>query len=85
MSSDPSKRLGCLKNGSLDIKKHSWYRSISLVNILDVDWTLLEGRKIDPPWLPPLKDEMDTEFFDEVEEEEIIETYRGDEQWTKDF
>ena len=41
---DVTKRYGCLKNGSNDIKNHRWFKSL--------DWYKLSQKKIPAPFLP---------------------------------
>lgn len=52
---DLSKRFGNLKNGVNDIKKHRYFASISLGNLLT--------KKISAPWKPPVKSDDDISNF----------------------
>lgn len=61
ISFDISKRLGNLKNGVADIKKHPWFKG--------VDWTKLAKKQITPPYVPPFKGYGDTSYFDRYPEE----------------
>lgn len=49
-----AKRLG--QNGLKEIRRHPFFESI--------DWIALERRKITPPHIPKIKDELDTSNFD---------------------
>ena len=55
------RRLGCLRNGSIDVRLHKFF------SVLDTH-ALLRG-KILPPFQPKIKDLFDTSNFDEFEEQ----------------
>ncbi|KAJ3394248.1 hypothetical protein HDU92_007107 [Lobulomyces angularis] len=57
---DLSFRLGNLKNGSADVKNHSWFKG--------VNWNLLLNKKIVAPFIPKLKHPGDTSNFDQYNE-----------------
>lgn len=59
--SDRTKRLGTMKNGSEDIKRHKWYRNI--------DWELVVQKKLAPPIIPKVNHDGDTKNFDRYEED----------------
>lgn len=40
LTADPSKRLGCLKHGAEDIKKHKWFRGLN--------WVALYNKQLEP-------------------------------------
>ena len=56
LQSDRTKRLGCLKNGAEDIKKHKWFEGY--------DWVALNQQGQQPPIVPNVKGEGDTQNFD---------------------
>ena len=56
LQSDRTKRLGCLKNGAEDIKKHKWFKGY--------DWVALNQQGQQPPIVPNVKGEGDTQNFD---------------------
>ena len=60
LTADRTKRIGNLKNGADDIKKHKWFRGI--------DWGSLERREIPAPIVPDVKSEYDTHNFDKYPE-----------------
>ena len=75
---DPLKRLGSGPNGAEDIKAHHWFTGF--------DWKALEERKMRAPFLPRLKNMMDTSNFDELDEADLPpnapgRTDRYAEQW----
>ena len=62
LTSDLTKRYGCLKNGASDIKMSKWF--------MDMDWEGLLARKLDPPIVPQLASTTDTSNFDSYPEDE---------------
>uniref|UniRef100_A0A3P8SYE4 Protein kinase C n=1 Tax=Amphiprion percula TaxID=161767 RepID=A0A3P8SYE4_AMPPE len=59
MTKSPNKRLGCVLAQGLEeaIKLHPFFR--------EIDWTLLEQRKIRPPFKPRIKTKRDVNNFDQ--------------------
>ena len=62
LTSDLTKRYGCLKNGPLDIKKSKWFNTL--------DWEKLFKKEIDPPIHPDVDGAADTSNFERYPEEE---------------
>jgi serine/threonine protein kinase len=56
LSSDLTKRFGCLKGGSADIKAHKWF--------IGFDFNALLKRRLTAPVIPAVKDDRDTSIFD---------------------
>mmetsp|Transcript_48583 Transcript_48583/g.126060 ORF Transcript_48583/g.126060 Transcript_48583/m.126060 type:complete len:338 (-) Transcript_48583:544-1557(-) len=56
LQSDRSKRLGNLKNGGEDVKRHKWFKGF--------DWNGLLNRSIPPPIVPEVRGAGDTRNFD---------------------
>lgn len=52
-------RGGCRKTGIGALKTHAWFK--------ELNWADLEGKKVEAPWVPGLKSELDCEHFDEFE------------------
>ncbi|XP_015284640.1 PREDICTED: protein kinase C epsilon type, partial [Gekko japonicus] len=59
MTKNPNKRLGCVasQNGEDAIKQHAFFK--------EIDWVLLEQRKIKPPFKPRIKTKRDVNNFDQ--------------------
>ncbi|XP_069351390.1 protein kinase C epsilon type [Eulemur rufifrons] len=59
MTKNPHKRLGCVaaQNGEDAIKQHPFFK--------EIDWVLLEQRKIKPPFKPRIKTKRDVNNFDQ--------------------
>jgi len=57
---DLTMRYGNLKDGSLDIKGHRWFKSI--------DWTEIYHQKVQPSFIPHVIGQSDTTNFDHYEE-----------------
>lgn len=60
LTTDRTKRLGCLRGGAEDIKQHKWFRSIN--------WQACYDKQLQPPFIPPTKAPDDTSMFDEYPE-----------------
>lgn len=58
LTRDVDKRLGSGPNGSENVKKHPFFRSL--------DWDKLDRKEIDPPYKPAVQDEHDTSQIDTV-------------------
>jgi serine/threonine protein kinase len=56
LTSDRSKRLGCLRNGAEDIKKHKWFGK--------TDWNAVYNITIPAPFIPEVSGDGDTHHFD---------------------
>jgi len=57
---DRTKRLGNLKNGSDDVKRHRWFKTI--------DWEEVYYKQLKPPLVPKVSYEGDTRNFDDYPE-----------------
>lgn len=57
---DLTRRYGNLKDGSMDIKRHSWFQSI--------DWLEIYHQKVRPSFIPHCGDSGDTSNFDDYDE-----------------
>ena len=73
---DPTLRLGAMKDGADDIKRHNWFRGLEESDGArddrgDFDWNKLLAKEITPPWVPPLKSEYDTSQFDSYPDDEL--------------
>ena len=53
---DPAKRLGSLARGINEIYSHTWYS--------EIDFTSLRHKEIKAPWVPDIKDLLDTSNFE---------------------
>lgn len=56
LTADRTKRLGCLKNGAEDIKKHKWFGKM--------DWNAVYNCTIPPSFIPEISGDGDTHHFD---------------------
>ncbi|XP_013774735.1 protein kinase DC2-like [Limulus polyphemus] len=59
---DRTKRLGCMKNGADDVKRHRLFKGIS--------WDDVLNRRDKPPIVPEVKSEGDTSNFDNYPEKD---------------
>jgi ribosomal protein S6 kinase alpha-5 len=57
LAKDPKQRLGCGIKGADEIRQHVWFRGL--------DWDLLKGKKLPPPFVPVIRDELDVSNFAE--------------------
>ncbi len=74
---DVPRRLGCLLGGAQDIRQHRFFRPL--------DFDELFARRVQAPWRPALKSQLDTGHFDEYDEEDEVDEYDGDEAWCASF
>ncbi|XP_055310689.1 cAMP-dependent protein kinase catalytic subunit PRKX [Sitodiplosis mosellana] len=58
---DRTKRLGNMKNGPDDIKKHRWFKHLN--------WDHVYNRQVTPPIIPKIKADGDTSNFDDYPDE----------------
>lgn len=66
-----TKRLGCLKGGSLDVRKHKWFNG-------HIDFKKLEAKEMSAPYVPEIKGNMDDSNFTEEYEDEGVINFPGD-------
>ncbi|XP_033834442.1 cAMP-dependent protein kinase catalytic subunit PRKX [Periophthalmus magnuspinnatus] len=59
---DRARRLGNMKNGADDVKRHRWFKT--------VDWDAVPLRKLKPPIVPKVSHDGDTSNFDVYPEDE---------------
>lgn len=57
LTTDPKQRLGCGVNGLNKLKNHLWFKNL--------DFELLEQKKLKPPFIPTHRDINDNKFFDQ--------------------
>ena len=79
LTPNPSMRLGSLEGGTDDVKEHSWFKDVSF------EWARLDRRGYKAPYVPKIKDPLDTSNFDPYPEEESIKPYKGDQAIFADF
>jgi len=58
---DPTRRLGCLKNGSKDVRNHPWFQGL--------DFRALEAKSLPAPYVPKIKSMTDDSNFDTYTDE----------------
>jgi serine/threonine protein kinase len=74
----PTRRLGVVKGGASQIKKHAWFA--------DTNWKDLAACKTRGPIIPEIKDELDLSNFEEYGEDDDIMEYIDDgSNWEADF
>ncbi|NWQ70962.1 PRKX kinase, partial [Neopipo cinnamomea] len=59
---DRTRRLGNMKNGADDVKRHRWFRSI--------DWDAVPQRRLKPPIVPKVSNDGDTSNFEAYPEDD---------------
>jgi len=60
---DQKARLGCLKNGSKDVRTHKWFDGL--------DFDVLETKSMPAPYVPKIKSPTDDSNFDQFEDDGI--------------
>ncbi|KRX02245.1 Protein kinase-like domain [Pseudocohnilembus persalinus] len=66
---DPRQRLG--SNGADEIKKHPWF--------INVNWNILIKKQYKPPYVPVVRNEVDTQNFDKEFLDCPIDSYKNNE------
>lgn len=56
LNADTSQRLGCSPEGPTEVKRQKWFRG--------VDWGIVARREIPTPWVPKVRSNVDTQYFD---------------------
>jgi len=79
LTPNPTMRLGALEGGNDDIKEHPWFKDVSF------EWSRLDRRGYKAPYVPKIKDPLDTSNFDPYPEEENVKAYKGSQEIFKDF
>lgn len=78
LTANPTARIGCLKGGASDVKKHKFFER--------VDWDALYRKEIPPPIKPIIKSALDTSNFDEFASDTRVAPYvEAGEPWDGDF
>jgi hypothetical protein len=80
LTADLTKRIGNLKGGADDIKKHKWF--------LGLEWELLLAKQVAAPIIPEVKSKDDTSNFDKYpdsNEEQRVKIDARDQALFKDF
>jgi serine/threonine protein kinase len=78
LTASPSARIGCLKGGATDVKRHKFFEKI--------DWEALYKKAIPPPIKPVIKSATDTSNFDEFTTDTRVQPYiETGEVWDADF
>lgn len=72
----PIERLGCHKNGTEDIRNHKWFSGFN--------WEHLRSQKKKSPFIPKLKSNIDTRYFDTFTRDHST-TPDETSGWDKDF
>ena len=62
LTSDQTERLGNLKGGADDVKKHAFFKKIA--------WPSLLLKKIEAPYKPTISSELDSSNFEEYDDPE---------------
>ena len=58
---DPTRRLGCLKGASRDVRSHPWFQGM--------DFKALEAKAMPAPYVPKIKSQTDDSNFDQYTDE----------------
>ena len=72
LCADRSLRLGFAKNGAEEVKAHKWFNG--------VDWRMVMFRGVAPPWVPRIRNLVDTQYFDRYAESQESHTMPTDDQ-----
>ena len=76
LENDPSKRLGSGENGWEKVKEHPYFS--------DVDWNEAKNKKLKPPFLPKVENELDIKYFEKTFTDEPVTNDNGDALYNND-
>ena len=71
LSANPAYRLGNLQNSTDDIMNHAWFKKSKF------SFSQLEAKSLKAPYVPKIKDPLDTSNFDPYPEGTYIPPYTG--------
>ncbi|XP_050045099.1 cAMP-dependent protein kinase catalytic subunit 3 isoform X2 [Dermacentor andersoni] len=66
---DRTKRLGSMKNGAEDVKRHRWFKGTNWEDVLE--------KKLKPPIVPRVAHDGDTRYFDRCPESKVVPSEHG--------
>jgi len=75
----PSHRLGCLKDGAGEVKRHPFFATGPK------GWADLRAKTVATPFTPTLTSKTDTSNFDDFEPDARWDSYDGPNDWCRDF
>jgi CRP-like cAMP-binding protein len=70
LEQDAARRFGTIRGGVEDVKNHPWFSTI--------DWERLVNQELAAPFVPTLKNALDTSMFDPYDENDHVQSYKGD-------
>jgi len=73
----PSKRLGSGRLGTKELLDHQYFR--------ELDFSLLEKKKYKAPWVPQIRNPLDTSNFDDYPFDKSVAKYKGKKGLFKGF
>jgi len=68
-------RLGCGRAGMSDVKLHPWFAGL--------DWGMLIERRLQPPFMPDVSNPLDTQNFDDYDEDNEIDNQIENEEFVQ--
>jgi|Transcript_22401 cGMP-dependent protein kinase len=71
LKTSPAYRIGMGKSSVADVKAHSWFAKARF------DWAGLSDNTVKAPYVPAIKDPLDTSHFDPYDENEPVARYTG--------
>lgn len=77
LQKEVASRLGCMKEGIQGIWAHDFFSA--------VDWRALMEKRLQAPWVPPLKDPFDVSHFEPEDAMKKVKKYKGNNDWCKGF
>lgn len=80
LKQEPTFRLGNTKDGVEQIMKHKWFTTFN-TNF----WPQLNNMELDAPYIPAIRNALDTSNFDPYPEDNHVSTYRGNQDIFANF
>ena len=85
LATSPARRLGYGTKGPLAIKDHAWFKKLADDKAGGFDWEKLVTKTLPAPFVPGIKDPLDTSHFDPYDEDDSVPRFTGLQETYKEW
>ena len=85
LATSPARRLGYGTQGPLAIKEHAWFKKLADDKAGGFDWEKLVTKTLPAPFVPGIKDPLDTSHFDPYDEDDSVPRFTGLQETYKEW